>query len=204
MNKEFLDLSRETAQQIIDTLEGFQEYEEFTDINRMYRSLPNESLVVRRENPDNLMKTVTSGEPLSIQFAGNSPYANSVVWNPKVDGSRGIDNAFLEGYGHSNGIVTVYGFSRPEGFYLEKHNESEQVFAGVERGRVRCAAGLVPKDAIRFVTIRIPLLSFPKERMTEEEKDLLWEHEVEGKTGPAFVYRGFLEKNEAAHLSMAA
>ena len=40
--------------------------------------------------------------------------------------------------------------------------------------------------------------------MTEEEKDLLWEYEHEGRTGPAFVYRGFLAKEKAADLPMAA
>lgn len=192
------------ALHVLDEIRHSGDYEEYADITSMYHALPSETLVVRRENPEQLMHMLESGEPLNLQFVGGLPYANSVVWNPKADGSRGIDNAFLEGYGHLDGVVTVYGFRKPDDFYLEQHPESTQVFGGIERSRVRSAAGFVPRDAIRFITVRIPLRYFPESLMSEEEKDLLWEYENEGRTGPAFVYRGFLTKEEAADLSMAA
>ncbi|HEY0947893.1 MAG TPA: hypothetical protein VGE53_00165 [Candidatus Paceibacterota bacterium] len=198
--------SSENAERVLKSIRDSETYEEFDNITEMYRALPSETLVVRRENPEQLMHLVTTGEPLSLSFVGGQPYANSVVWNPKQDGTRGIDNAFLEGYGHLDGIVTVYGFRKPDDFYFEQLPESTQIFGGIERSRVRSAAGFVPKDAIRFITVRIPLRSFPRNLMTEEELDLLWEYENEGKEGPAFVYRGFLTKDteKAADLPMAA
>lgn len=179
-------------------------FDEYSDITRMYRSLPGEDLVVRREDPEKLMRTLSEHDPLEIKFEGNVPYANSVVWNPRADGTRGIDNAFLEGHGHSDGIVMVYGFSKPEDFRLTQHPESQQMFGGIERSRVRTAAGFVPADHIRFVTVRVPISRFPEALMTEEEKDILWEYENGARKEPAFVYRGFLAKEEAADLPMAA
>jgi hypothetical protein len=194
----------EAAEQVLNEIRHCGDFDEYTDITSMYRELPSETLVVRRENPEQLMQVLSTGEPLQIQFVGNLPYANSVVWNPRADGTRGIDNAFLEGYGHKDGIVTVYGFEKPDDFYLEQHPESTHIFGGIERSRVRSGAGFVPKEAIRFVTVRIPIRNFPEEHMTETEKDLLWEWEQAGKKSPAFIYRGFLSKEKAADLAMAA
>jgi hypothetical protein len=192
------------AEQVLEGIRESGEFDEYTDITSMYRELPSKTLVVRRENPEQLLQMLSSGEPLHIQFVGNVPYANSVVWDPRVDGTRGIDNAFLEGYGHLEGIVTVYGFEKPDDFYLEQHPESTQIFGGIERSRVRSGAGFVPREAVRFVTVRIPIRNFPESLMTEAEKDLLWEWENAGKKSPAFIYRGFLPKSEAADLAMAA
>jgi hypothetical protein len=200
------EASHETAEQVLKELESLSGYEEYTDITRMYRELPNESLVVRRENPHTLLNSLASDEPISIQFVGNTPYANSVEWNPKLDGPRGLDNAYMEGNGQVEGIVLVYGFEKPEGLYMDTPAESQQVFAGIDRVRVRSAAGLVPVENIRFITMRVPLRAFPESQMTEEEKDILWEHqnEVDPKRSPAFIYRGFLAKEKAADLKMAA
>lgn len=175
--------SFENAERVLKSIEDSDTYEEFDNITEMYRALPSETLVVRRENPEQLMHLVTTGEPLSLSFVGGQPYANSVVWNPKQDGTRGIDNAFLEGYGHLDGIVTVYGFRKPDDFYFEQLPESTQIFGGIERSRVRSAAGFVPKDAIRFITVRIPLRSFPRNLMTEEELDLLWDMRTKERRG---------------------
>lgn len=194
----------EHTKEVLGRIREAGSFEEHTDITSMYRSLPGEDLVVRREDPERLMHTLTRHEPLEIKLEGNVPYANSVAWNPRIDGTRGIDNAFLEGYGHSDGIVMVYGFSKPEDFRFTQHPESQQIFGGIERSRVRTAAGFVPTDAIRFVTLRIPIARFPEAQMTEGEKDLLWEHQNGALQRPAFVYRGFLRKEEAADLPMAA
>lgn len=194
----------EKARSMLETLGELDGYEAHTDVSGMYQKMPSESLVVRRENPEQLLQMLSTGEPLHLRFVGDVPYANSVAWNPKRDGTRGLDNAYLEGYGHADGIVTVYGFRKPDDFYFEQHPESQQIFGGIERSRVRSAAGFVPADAVRFVTVRIPLRSFPQDLMTEAEQDLLYEHENGYKSGPAFVYRGFLRKEEAADLSMAA
>lgn len=202
-----LEQTRLTANSLLEEIESIPSSEEFTDITKMYHALPSQELVVRRENPELLMRALTENEPVEIRFVGDTPYANSVVWNPKIDGSRGLTNAILEGYGHLNNVVMLYGFEKPEGMYLEQHPESSQVFAGIDRTRVRTASGYVPMESIRFVTMRVPINGFPESRMTEEEKDALWEYgESESKNRvPVFVYRGFLfPKEKAAHLKMAA
>ncbi|MEK7080130.1 MAG: hypothetical protein AAB883_00495 [Patescibacteria group bacterium] len=200
-----IEAIRESSTEIIGQLEHLPDYEEFTDATALYRALPSETLVVRREDPVALLHTLVEQEPLPISFVGDTPYANSVVWNPRVDGTHGLDNAFLEGYGHANSVVTIYGFKKPEQFKLEQLQESMQRFAGIDRTRVRSASGLVPAEAIRFVLVRTPIQGFPEDRMTEEEKDRLWEFKNENpKHTPSFVYRGFLSKEKAADLPMAA
>jgi hypothetical protein len=203
-----LELTKSTSDHIVGELESLPDSIEYKDISKMYHDLPSGELIVRRENPEALMHTLTENDPLKIDFVGNIPYANSVAWNPKIDGPRGLDNAMLEGYGHSNNVVMVYGFEKPEDFYFEQHAESSQIFAGVDRLRVRTSAGFVPSEAIRFVTVRTPIQGFPENRMTEEEQDVFWEYmETEAsKRKPTFIYRGFLftKKEEAAHHKMAA
>ncbi len=192
------------AERVLTSMESLSGFEEYTDISKMYRELPSTSLIVRRENPEALLKLLTQNTPLEIGFVGNVPYANSVGWNPHTDGSRGLDNAFLEGNGQMNGIVFVYGFEKPEGFHVATQPESKLVFAQVDRLRVRSAAGIVPPEAVRFVTVRIPIKLFPEERMTEEEKDLLWDIRNGAETTPKFIHRGFVATEKATSLSMAA
>ncbi len=202
---EGFEASRLSAKNILEELESLPNAKEFANVTTMYHELSSGPLVVRREDPDRLMEAVLKEAPLSIQFDGNLPYANSVVWDPDRDGPRGLDNAILEGYGHRDYVVLVYGFEKPEDFFLEKHEQSQQSFAGMDRSRVRAAAGFVPPENIRFITMRVPIKGFPEERMTEEEKDSLWEYENEEGSKPRFIYRGFLmRKDEAAHRKMAA
>jgi len=191
------DRTRQTAELYISELETLPEFEEFTDMAKMYRQLTGDKLIVRREDPGNLFRLIIDKEPLEIGFVGGTPYANAVEWSPEFDGTHGLDNAFLEGYSHLDQIVTVYGFEPTEGFHVEKLNDSQANFAGIDRTRVRSISGFVPPEAVRFVTLRIPIQAFPEERMTGEEKDRLWEYEESpGPRRAVFIYRGFLAKKE--------
>lgn len=205
--KSIMERAHDATERILGTLESAPELEERTDVSAMYREIQDTVLVVRREDPTAILNLYEKSDPIEIKFVGNTPYANSVEWHPRTDGARGIDNAMLEGYGHMDGVVTLYGFEQPEGFFLEKHAESQQVFAGIDRVRVRTAAGLVSKENVRFITVRVPILGFPQERMTEEEKDLLWEVKSGAHKTPKFIYRGFLPRQsmeKAASLKVAA
>jgi hypothetical protein len=203
-----MERAHTASERILTNLESEPELEGYTDVSGMYRAIPDRTLVVRREDPQAVLNLFEKDEPIEIKFVGNTPYANSVEWHPRLDGARGIDNAVLEGYGHMDGVVVLYGFEQPEGFFLEKHPESQQVFSGIDRVRVRTAAGLVTAKDVRFITVRTPILAFTEERMTEEEKDLLWEVKNGGHKTPQFIYRGFLshalDTEKAADLSMAA
>lgn len=201
-----MERTTETAEMVLETFEHLSEFEEYSDITAMYKALPAEELVVRREDPQVLLDAMTNNHPLEISFVGGVPYANSVAWNPHLDGSRGLNNAFLEGYSHLERIVTVFGFTKPDGFYFEKHPESKQQFASIDRSHVRTASGYVPNENIEFITVRFPIAAFPEARMTEIEKDSLWEYENDSSEirKPVFIYRGFMQKQKAAHHTMAA
>lgn len=190
VNKELI---RQSAEEVLNTLDTLPEFKEYENPTAMYQALPPEELIVRRENPDRLLALLAEKEPLELAFEGGTPYANAAAWTPDKDGALGLHNAFLEGFSHRNHVVMVYGFRKPDGFYYEHLPESQRSFAGIDRTRVRSVAGYVPAEAVRFVTVRIPIHSFPQERMTEEERDQLWDYEQDP-SRPAFVYRGFLAK----------
>lgn len=186
--------TRQSARYLIeelDTLEGFTSY---TDITAMYKMLPPDELVVRRENPETLLESLENDHPVEIKFDGGTPYANAVSWKHEVDGTHGLDNAFLEGQAHLNNVVMVYGFKKPEGLYYEK-TPAREVYDGIDRSHVRSAAGFVPTDAIRFVTVRVPLSGFPEAMMTEDEKERLFDYNEQDQRQrkPSFIFRGYLK-----------
>ena len=191
--------TRETAEEVLQVLRGLNGFSEYTEQNALLKELPSSELVVRREDPKNLLSLLETGEPLEIRFVGNTPYANSVEWNPSLDGSKGLDNAYLEGFSHKDNVVMVYGFKKPKGFFFKKLDDSQQSFAGVDRTRVRSAAGYVPVDAVSFISVRIPIVSFPEEEMTEKEKDELFDRNEGRKSKkPPYVYRCFIKKEDRA------
>ncbi len=192
-----IELSRVAALQVLSDLESITGFEEIKNINSLYSNLPKEEYIVRRENPESLIKSLETDSPIGIEFSGNTPYANCVVWNPELDREHGLNTAFLEGQGHLHNIVVVYGFKKPSDLYLEKiaANPSES-YGTIDRSHVRAAAGFVPVENIKFVVMRTPISAFPKERMTDDELDKLWEYEERksGKPGAEFIYRGFMTK----------
>lgn len=186
--------SRESADEILSALDSVDGLVRASNQRSVITELSADTLVVRREDPDQILNLLHNGEPVSLSFVGGTPYANSVEWKPKIDGSRGLDNAYLEGFSHKNNIVTVYGFDKPEDFYLEQLDDSQRVFNGVDRTRVRAAAGFVPLDAVQFVTVRIPINVMREEDLTPEEQDSLFDYNTSEpvRRKPVFVYRTYI------------
>lgn len=194
-----VDRTRETAHELLNAFSSLQGFKKADNPRALLTELGAEKLVVRREDPAKLLALAVRGEPLEIGFTGATPYANSVEWNPAIDGTHGIDNAYLEGYGHKDHVVTVFGFEKPEGFFLEELDDSQRQFAGVDRTRVRAAAGFVPLESVQFVSVRIPISAMDTNDLTEGEKDLLYEFETADskQRKPIFIYRTFIRGVEA-------
>ncbi len=191
--------TRESAKELLQCLDSVDEFVLAKNQNSLLTDLPTDRLIVRREDPDKLVDLIRNREPIALSFVGGTPYANSVEWNPSIDGTRGLDNAYLEGFSHKDNVVAVYGFEKPADFYFEQLNDSERVFNGVDRSRVRAAAGFVPLEAIQFVTIRIPIKAMNHTDLTEDELDALYDYNNEApeKRKPVFVYRTYLRASDA-------
>ncbi len=163
------------------------------DIDTLYRSLPDGSFIVRREDPERVIRAVAQHTDLSIgldpTLAHHGAYANSVEWSRR-DGSRGLDTAFLEGVSHLGGIVTVVG-SVP-GADLEVRSvtpERTPSARGTDRRLVRSVSGRIHPEDIRFVVLRIPSQFFPEDELTDAEQEALDEAEEAAPRRP--IFRGF-------------
>lgn len=168
---------------------------EYTDVSNMYDVLRGQQMIVRRESPEKLLETIGENVPLHIDFPAGERYSNAVIWNPE-QGVRGLDNAYLEGYGASNGVVSIVGFKQGAISDVVAVEDASQRFAGLDRAYVRSVRGDVAPNDILFVSIRIPAFVFPQKDMTEQELERYeaWEEErAQGKDAtPQFIHRGFL------------
>jgi hypothetical protein len=199
------ELMKETALEIM-TLLGEAGGTEFSDVNELYAQLPNNDVVVRREDPNKIITSLATRVPYTISFPADSKYSNAILWRPEYH-EKGIANAYLEGYGNRNGIVTIVGFVPESSMQIEKLPDASQVFAGLDRAHVYSVSGEVRPEDVSFVIVRIPITAFPSEFMTEDEEDLLFDFKTRQQAGlsaePAFVQRGYLfngKKNKSALL----
>lgn len=178
---------------------GFVEHQH---ISEMYKKLSDVELIVRREDPTRIQHLVESAQPYEITFAGEQ-YANCVDWKPSRDGYRNISNAYLEGYGQENAVVTVVGITKTDHLTVTKLSESIPDFYGLDRRGVRSMEGTVLPADIAFVTLRVPGHLFPEALMTEEEKDSVFDYHEKKKTGvraePVMIHRGFLNASRLLH-----
>ncbi|MFM2374830.1 MAG: hypothetical protein RLZZ234_825 [Candidatus Parcubacteria bacterium] len=175
---------------------------EFDHISDMYKKIPHEELIVRREDPKRVRALFDEDASYTINFE-DTRYANCVVWTPETDVARNISNAYLEGYGNENAVVTVVGIRKTEGMDIQKLAESIPNFYGLNRSGVRSLKGTVNPGDVAFISLRIPAHLFPETRMTEEEKDSLFDWHERKKSGertePVMIHRGFLNPRVITH-----
>lgn len=193
---EKVELMQETAIEILTTLgeAGGVEYE---DITALYKNLDDEKLIVRREDPTRLLESILNKTPLHVMFPEDTRYSNAVIWEPRY-AERGLANAYLEGYGSKNGIVTIVGMRPDSNIDIQKMPDASQEFAGLDRAHVYSISGDIKTENIVFIIVRIPIDAFPPDLMTEEEADILFELQQKKSTdmssGVEFIQRGYLFK----------
>lgn len=168
---------------------------EYTRVSEMYVALRGEKIFVRREDPRRVVEAIADHEPISVGFPEGDRYSNAALWEP-AQGVRGLDNAYLEGYGHGNSVVTVIGFRAPGGMDVQTLPDAKREFAGIDRTNVRSIQGEIHPEDILFVSTRAPIFAFPEEEMTEGELDILDRYSELRDRGmqvqPVFVHRGYL------------
>lgn len=189
------ELATQTFEEIQKALLAYG-FTESDNLAEVYKSLPQETMIVRRENPEVLPDLFTKGS-YEIGFVGDQEYANCVEWKPS-DGVLNMQNAYHEGYGQKNSIVTVVGISKKSGLEVKRLDESVQDFYGLDRRGVRSTHGEVAPSNLLFVSLRIPITHLHESLLTEDELDRKYEYMELIKGGkrpdPIFVHRGYYRK----------
>jgi hypothetical protein len=171
------------------------DFEMHNDVNQAYKTLPNESLIVRREDPRKILDLLGDSGGYEIDFKGNERYSNCVEWNPRSDKSRNIHNAYAEGFTDLNYVVAVVGFrSEPEDDIVTLP-DATQDFYGLDRRGVRSFKGRVDREKIQFISLRLPGHLVPESELTVQELSLLdtyYDNLAEGKRpSPVMIHRSF-------------
>lgn len=159
-------------------------------INAIDEVVPSGTVIVRREQPLKIFRALTGGEVLTIHPDVGHVYANAVEWKPSK-GSRGLANAFTEGFGEYEGLVTVIGFRKSADMDISYPQGLEFYQPGLDRDLVRCVQGTMSMDDVRFVIFRVPIDRFPLEDMTfdEREKYEEWLESGHAIHKPLFIFR---------------
>lgn len=175
-------------------------YTAFTDVNAAYQTLPSSTIIVRREDPRNVLKLFSETESYTVGFVGDDRYSNCVEWNPQADGTRHISNAYSEGFTSLNNVVTVIGLKKDPEDDLVRLPDAVQDFHGLKRDGVRSFQGVVSAEKVAFVSLRIPGHLLPESKLTEEELDKVDEYleaKNAGRTAqPVMIHRSYINSSK--------
>jgi hypothetical protein len=191
------EITTETYSFFRDMLIG-NGYTEFSDINAAYHTLPTNPMIVRREDPRNVLKLFSEGGSYTVGFIGDERYSNCVEWNPHTDGPRNLSNAYSEGFTNLNNVVTVIGMKKNQDDDLERLPDATPDFYGLDRAGVRSFQGAVAENKITFINLRVPGHLLPETELTESEIDKVDEYLELTKAGkkaqPVMVHRSYIKK----------
>ncbi|NBS41628.1 hypothetical protein EBS80_03125 [bacterium] len=177
------------------------------NVNDVYRAFPGNRMIVRRDHPQRIEETLLRGEelPISLDAKVGAAYPNAVAWS-SYDGLRGLENAFTEGFGHVAGLVAVVGFQPNDQMRVRDVEDLSGGLTGVDRSLIRCVAGMVSPDDLRFLVLRLPADRFPIEQMTSTEYEAFEEWNEQPRKGePMYIFRGLtFERYENPAMAAAA
>ncbi len=164
----------------------------YDNVGELYREATS-PLVVRREDPIKALELLLTQKPIDIYYhkefhsdekAEGETYYNAAMWNGA--GSKvGLENAFVEGFSHLDGIVTVLGFE-PGEIIFHSTTSTEQIrqTTTLNYSNNVSIEGSISPEQLRFAVVRIPARYLSDEQLTLDEQD----RKEEGKL--MFVFRG--------------
>jgi|GEM_PF-1245476 len=180
-------------------------YTEFTDVNAAYRTLPASSMIVRREDPRNVLQLFSETESYDVGFVGDERYSNCVEWNPQADGANNLGNAYAEGFTNLNNVVTVIGFEKSKQDDVLRLPDATDDAYGLNRAGVRSFKGEIAADRVAFINLRIPGHLLPESELTDEEIDRVDKYVDALESGstaqPIMIHRSYIKNNTAHTIS---
>ncbi len=164
----------------------------FEDVNELYHIYTSQdSKIVRREDPLKVLRIV-NGESLEINFdpeiVGDrgDKYANCALWpHGAVNKTSGLANAFLEGRGMAGPIVLLAGYTKSPEMNIDEPSDKMLEVGSISRENVKILSGMVKKEDIDFVILRMAIKFFDQNELTDQEKKLFKEGKI------SQIFRGF-------------
>lgn len=135
-------------------------------------AMENPSLILRREDPRELINALSHKRALHILFQrGDKPYPNAASAGFNLEG---IEIPYTRGFGkiQEGAVVFITGFTPGKTLRVEGLSENPgelSRFKGRTRTLIRSVSGDVPLPNLKFVILRMPRHYFPEDKLTEEE-----------------------------------
>lgn len=166
--------------------------EDISSIYRNYLSKNEKPLIVRREDPEKVVKLIEnedidlSFDPKVVADRGDK-YANCAIWPHGVNPTAGMQNAFLEGRGMAGPLVTMMASKQNSQHNLIEDPKDKMLSTGnINRASVRIVSGKIKREDLEFIIVRLPKKFLSPEKLREEEKN----------NNLKEVFRGFSFKSE--------
>lgn len=151
----------------------------YEDVSDLYHAASG-PLVVRREDPIKALELLLKHKPIDVYYrkefgddtkAENETYYNAATWNG-VGSKVGLENAFIEGFSHLGGIVTVLGFE-PSNliFHNTDHSEDIRRSTTLNFSNNVSIEGEIEHEQLRFAVVRVPARFLSDDQLTEEERE---------------------------------
>ncbi len=143
------------------------------EIERIYREMQAQDLLLRVENISRVAESIKTHTPYHVGDAEDH-YANSVI--PENDG---IKIAFAEATAPGP-VRLLIGFDvrtaisySPESIHVYNIDETENDLRDISLRKKVCkhVEGVITPELIKHIVIRCPRTIFPEDRMTNEEKN---------------------------------
>lgn len=135
----------------------------------------NPSLIIRRQKPELLIKTITEKTPLEISFDpekhAGKPYPNAAILGSDLSG---LITPYTQGFGNfdkgAGALVFIAGIKQGDKLNSTALSAGEfGHYNGEKRSKIRKVYGSVPYEDIKFIIYRIPKKLFPESEMTDWE-----------------------------------
>ncbi len=168
-------------------------------VNELLHLLPTRSFIVRRDDPIRVIRLVSGESNVSLHRdprLGDKPYANAIEWQTSQR-QQGLEQAFLEGHGHFEGLVTVAGFRPTENLEVKKLVQLKTSITDIDRSCGVAVQGELSSKDLAFLIVRVPMSRFDTDDMIPDELDRLDEWQTTKQRSPQFIYRAFLFPDRA-------
>ena len=137
----------------------------YEDVNKVYRDYEMDNLIIRRDDPRNLVNCVLEKDDIDIEL---KDYPNCAEWTPE-NWSRSLSSAFLEGRASAGGMISVLAFKKGANFEVIDISEEEKSALGIDHSSAKRMGGRVNLGDLQFAVLGVPVALFPEEQMSDLE-----------------------------------
>ena len=167
--------------------------ETLSSVNELLQLPASQAFIVRRDDPMRIMSVLSGDGRVNLTRdprLGDKPYANAIEWQADQR-HGGLEQAFLEGHGQFEGLVTVAGYRKTDDLRVTKLSELANNLTDVDRRFSISVEGELSTENLAFLITRMPIDRFDVDDMTPSELERLENWQSDSKQ-VEFIYRAFL------------